>query len=119
MKKELTFKHKLICGMSMKLLMFLIKYKALDIFVDNIIKYSNLDKNFILRNVDMINIANAFRWELDRRTYIVDGEEVNAVKYWDYITRSTKKSVVNRVRDGYRNAGTTVAYHLSSSPLNS
>lgn len=94
MKKELTFKHQLICGMPMKLLMFLIKYKALDIFVDNIIKYSNLDKNFILRNVDMINIANAFIWELDRRTYIVDGEEVNAVKYWDYINEKYRKRVL-------------------------
>lgn len=91
MKKELTFKHKLICGMPMKLLMFLIKYKALDIFVDNIIKYSNLDKNFILRNVDLINIANAFRWELDRRTYIVDGEEVDSMKYWDYINEKYRK----------------------------
>nr|DAS85463.1 MAG TPA: hypothetical protein [Crassvirales sp.] len=94
MKKELTLKHKLICGMSMKLLMFLIKYKALDIFVDNIIKYSNLDKNFILRNVDLINIANAFIWELDRRTYIVDGEEVNAIKYWDYINEKYRKRVL-------------------------
>ena len=80
--------------MSMKLLMFLIKYKALDIFVDNIIKYSNLDKNFILRNVDLINIANAFIWELDRRTYIVDGEEVNAIKYWDYINEKYRKRVL-------------------------
>lgn len=94
MKKKLTFKHKLICGMSMKLLMFLIKYKALDIFVDNIIKYSNLDKNFISRNADLINIANAFRWELDRRTYIVDGEEVDAVKYWDYINEKYRKRVL-------------------------
>lgn len=91
MKKELSFKHKLICGMPMKLLMFLIKYKALDIFVDNIIEYSNLDKNFILRNVDLINITNAFRWELDRRTYIVDGEEVDAEKYWDYINEKYRK----------------------------
>ena len=93
MKKELTFKHKLICGIPMKLSMFLIKYNALDVFVDNIIKYSNLDKNFILRNLDLINIANAFIWELDRRTYIVDGEEeVDAMKYWDYIyMRCTEK----------------------------
>lgn len=80
MKKELTLKHKLICGMPMKLLMFLIKYKALDIYVDNIIKLTYRSREDIIKNVLYLDILNAFFRTLDKRTYIVEGEEVNAVK---------------------------------------
>lgn len=94
MKKELTFKHKLIYRMPMKLLMFLIEEEALGVFVDNIIKLTYRSREDIIKNVLYLDILNAFFWTLDRRTYIVDGKEIDGVKYWTDINEKYRKRVL-------------------------
>ena len=61
--------------------------------INNIIKYkySYLDREYILERTLYLNIVSAFIWHNDKRTYIIDGKEVDAQRYWGYMNEKYKK----------------------------